>query len=204
MTRDHDPFTRALTSLRERVCQNAYGAGQPIVIVEEARRLNVSVTPVREALSCLSGEGFVERAASGGYFAPRLDAGIIRDRYRFQLTCLSAALVRVAPAGIDRGVSPVISVRTLFDQIVSRSGSLALNDAYGRISALLSMFAGAERVLFADIREEAGELYDRHNSSDRHGLAETLERYHARRIGRAADLLTALSHGDPAELVPVS
>ena len=195
MTRDHDPFTQALLSLRERVVRNVYGAGQPIVIVEEARRLKVSVTPVREALSRLSGEGFVERAASGGYFSPRLDAAIVRDRYTFQLTCLKAALALVAPAVVFSISAQPAATRSIFDQIIRRSGSSALADAYQRVSALLGVFASVEGILIPDREQEARELHRCLADPERRGLIDALERYHGRRIALAADVVTALGEG---------
>lgn len=53
--RKHDPFTLALESLRARAEQGSFTPGAPVVIIEEARRLNLSATPVREALGWLCG-----------------------------------------------------------------------------------------------------------------------------------------------------
>lgn len=80
MTRNHDPFDLTLASLRQQVVSGRCRPGEPIVIQAEAQRLGVSTTPVREALSWLCGEGLVERARSGGYFAPALTTAILRDR----------------------------------------------------------------------------------------------------------------------------
>jgi DNA-binding transcriptional regulator YhcF (GntR family) len=203
MTRDHDPFTQAFVSLRARIARNDYGAGQPIVIVEEARRLKISVTPVREALSRLGGEGLVERAASGGYFAPRFDAAIVSDRYRFRLTCLLAALDLITSSASVNASTPPGAGFT-FDQIISRSGSPSLADAYNRANTLLSGFVSVEGVVVPDPEVEDADLRRRYMDPDRVGLAEALTRYHRRRMDRAADLVTAMQDrgaprlGDPA------
>ena len=62
MIRKHDPFTLALDSLRARAEEGAFTPGAPVVIIDEARRLNLSTTPVREALGWLCGFGLIERA----------------------------------------------------------------------------------------------------------------------------------------------
>lgn len=200
MTRDHDPFTQALISLRARTTHGVYAPGQPIVIVEEARRLRLSATPVREALSWLSGEGLVERAASGGYFAPRLDAAIIRDRYGFQLTCLRAALDLASPAVATRRIQRVGRAQSTFDQIIRRSGSSSLGEAYRRVAAMLEIFVVLEAALIPDHIQEAADLHHRHGDAERTGLWDALVRYHQRRADLAADLLIALRDG-PASSV---
>ena len=195
MTRDHDPFTQALLSLRERIVGGDYGAGHPIVIVEEAKRLRVSVTPVREALSRLSGEGFVERAASGGYFALRLDAAILRDRFRFQLVCLRAALDLLASAVSLPSTPRPSRAQAVFDQIIDRSGSPSLVEAYRRVAALLDVIYRVEAALIPDLENEAEDIHRRYTDLQFGGLVEALDRYHARRIALAADLLIAAADG---------
>lgn len=202
MTRDHDPFTQALISLRDRTTHGVYAPGQPIVIVEEARRLRLSATPVREALSWLSGEGLVERAASGGYFAPRLDAAIIRDRYGFQLTCLTTALGLASSALPNRKFLQGTAAQTTFDQMIRRSGSATLGDAYRRVAAMLGMLAAVEAALIPDHAEEAIDIRRRYSEAEQTGLMEALVRYHRRRMDLAADLLIAFReqpHSPPGE-----
>lgn len=54
------------TTLRRELLSDRIGAGERLREVELAERLNVSRTPVREALRRLESDGFVERAAAGG------------------------------------------------------------------------------------------------------------------------------------------
>src|SRR5690606_3767999 len=87
MARRRDPFMMALESLRARAEQGVYAPGCPVVITDEARRLNLSTTPVREALVWLSGFGLIERSPTGGFLTPRLERAIVRDRFAFRLQC---------------------------------------------------------------------------------------------------------------------
>lgn len=197
MTRDHDPFTKALASLRDRATRGLYLPGQPIVMMREAQRLTLSVTPVREALAWLSGEGLVERAASGGYFALRLDAAVVRDRYGFQVMCLGSALRLAPPRQAIRSTERPVRAQATFDQIVQRSGSSTLLDAYQRVASLLAMFTSVEIGLFPDHEDEALDLQRRYADPQAQGLFEALSQYHQRRIDLASDLL-ALWNGRTA------
>lgn len=199
MTRNHDPFTQALLSLRERTTRGVYGPGQPIVIVEEAKRLSLSVTPVREALSWLSGEGLVERAASGGYFAPRLNAAIVRDRFGFQWICLTSALSMAPVAPAVRAIGRHVRAQATFDQIIRRTGSPALLDAYRRVASQLRAISTAEAALLSDIADEAYDIHRQHAEPQGSGLAEALARYHQRRIDLAADLVIVMRDGPPVQ-----
>ena len=201
MAKSHDPFLLVLARIRERVQAGVHPAGRPIVIVEEARRLGVSTTPVREALACLCGEGLVERGPSGGFLAVHLDAGAVRDRYGFRLICLLAALDLTSGLPTygrtpDRGEAPDRDLHDLFDGLVRRSGNAALGRAYDRVVGQLRRLDAAAIRIFPDAAVEADRLLAL-AAADRNGdLRDALGVYHARRAGSAAIL--ALEAGRPA------
>ncbi len=190
MTRNHDPFDLALASLRQQVVSGRCRPGEPIVIQAEAQRLGISTTPVREALSWLCGEGLVERARSGGYFAPALTTAILRDRYRFQLMCLMSALTLDPALSMPASVDPNESA-PLFDRMVDRSGSPGLIRAYRWVAGFLSMHQSAERDLIGDAPAEMQALERAHAVPGAPGLIEGLIDYHQRRIDLASVLLMA-------------
>lgn len=193
MTRRPDPFLLALESLRFRVEQGVFAPGRPVVIVEEARRLRLSTTPVREALAWLSGHGLIERAPTGGYVAARLDPAVVRDRFVFRLHCLS---ISVNGASQSHARAPSLNGhdaadRSLADHLlraVKGTGNAALVDAYQRVSSQLAQLAGAERRLFRDIDEEAATIIGLFEAPAGGGLPDVLKAYHQRRI-EAAPLL---------------
>ena len=88
MARNRDPFAAALRTLRERVVTGVFSPGLSIIILDEAKALGLSTTPVREALAWLGGEGLIERAPAGGYSGLRLDAAGLAGRYRLRRHCL--------------------------------------------------------------------------------------------------------------------
>lgn len=193
MNRKHDPFTQALESLRARADQGAFTPGAPVVIIEEARRLGLSPTPVREALGWLCGFGLMERAPMGGFLAPRLDPALVRDRFAFRLVCLETSLNgldRAHPPG-DRGARPSPVCRSLADQMlraVRSTGNAAMVDAYQRVNSQLTQLAGVERQVFGNIDEEAEALVRLFRQSTNSDLVEALAAYHHRRM-QAAPLL---------------
>ncbi|MGV9009948.1 hypothetical protein [Brevundimonas sp.] len=193
MTRRRDPFTQALDSLRDRAEQGIFVPGQPVVILDEARRLQLSTTPVREALAWLCGYGLIERAPTGGYLAPRLDPAIIRDRMTFRLHCLLASFEKATgnyrrePAPGD----PQTPQRRLVDhmlRMVRGTGNAALVEEYVRVTSQLQQLERAEQRLFLDVEVEAETVISLFETPDRPGLREAVIAYHQRRI-EAAPLL---------------
>lgn len=65
--RQRDPFGLALASLREAL-EEGLAPGQHLSVVDIAASLDLSTSPVREALSRLCGEGLVEDRRGLGYF----------------------------------------------------------------------------------------------------------------------------------------
>lgn len=186
MTRLHDPFTQALQVMRHAAQSGGYTPGRPIVIVDEARRLNLSTTPIREALAWLCGEGLVERAPAGGFLAPQLDGTVVRDRFAFRLMCLTSSLdsFRDPPPSLPAATAEA-RLATLLDQLVASTGNVALMAAFERVGGQLLLVAGAERRLFSDLEAEADGIAALPPGPR---LRDALVVYHQRRI-EAAPLL---------------
>jgi hypothetical protein len=201
MARNRDPFTLAFASIRDHIQTGELAGGAPIIVIEEARRLQMSTTPVREALARLCGEGLVERATSGGYVALRLDAAAARDRYVMQHHYLHIAIDPdrqphrpAPPAPSHAGTSPGLAVDALFNSVVSISGSTTLWDAFSRVSGQLAVLRGCEPFLFGDLKHEADSLYEAYSGGLDARFAQAVAHYHDRRL-QAVGALTALSAG---------
>ncbi len=192
MTRRRDPFMTALDSLRTRAEQGVYVPGSAIVIMEEADRLNVSTTPVREALVWLCGYGLIERSPMGGFLAPRLDRAIISDRFAFRLQCLVSSLtsssqIQGREQGYNGSRQSDCDLAGHMLRAVRRSGNAALVDAYQRVSRGLIILDPAERRLFKDFDAERRAIVELFEVSSGE-LLDALRAYHHRRI-EAAPLL---------------
>lgn len=182
----------ALESLRARAEQGVYVPGAPVVIMDEARRLSLSTTPVREALVWLSGYGLIERSPMGGFLAPRLDPAIVRDRFGFRLQCVVGSLTegglsQARDQGLNGSDQPGRDLDAAMLRAVRGTGNAALIDAHVRVCRQLVQLAPAEVRLFPDRAEEEAAVVRLFESSD-DGLPQALERYHRRRM-EAAPLL---------------
>lgn len=192
-------FSTALSSLRLRAVRAEYRPGQSVVVIEEARRLRLSTTPVREALACLCGEGLFERSPNEGFLYPRLDSGLIRDRLAFRLGLLEAALeARSSQAvGFQAGAegAPVVLLQQQFSRVIRAGGNQAALDAYRRVAAQLSGLRKTERRVFGDVDQEALGLL---SSLARGEAGPAVAAYHRRR-SEAASLLLLDLEGDAGQ-----
>lgn len=197
MTRRRDPFMMALESLRARSEEGVYVPGAPVVILEEARRLNLSTTPVREALVWLCGYGMIERSPMGGFLAPRLDPAVVRDRYAFRLQCVLISLTGAGRTqGREQGLNGAghsgLGPAEHMLRAVRSTGNGSLIDAYLRVCRQLVQLASAERRLFRDFDAEAAALAALFEAPDGARLPESLPEgltaFHRRRV-EAAPLL---------------
>ncbi len=200
MTRRPDPFFMALESLKSRAESGDFAPGAPIVILDEARRLGLSPTPVREALAWLSGYGLIERAPTGGYVMRRLDPARVRDGMSFRSLCLELSLngagqVHGQGRAREAADSPEQALREQLFRAVRDTGNGALIEAYQRISSLLAQLITAERRLFADLEAEAASIIALFESPPGLGLPEALAAYHQRRIDAAALLVVEAEAG---------
>jgi len=195
MTRIRDPFGQALEALRQSVAAGRHAPGRPIVIADEARTLNLSATPIREALCWLGGEGLVERGGAGGFFALRLDATALGQRYGFRRLCLLEMMVRdpgEPPPGLITASSAAQRLVELWRWRVRSIGDIALYEAFASVQGRLDRFAGAEARLFPDLDAEAERLAGARPDE----AADLIGAYHDRRAAVAAVLvLNAESEG---------
>lgn len=211
MARNRDPFTQALASLRGRIQSGHLHGGTQVIVQDEARRLQLSTTPIREALARLSGEGLVERAVSGGYVTTRLDATAARDRYamrgehiRIALGLNAAALGRIRPpAPAFDAAAPGPAVGRLFSTIVCSAGNQVLWTDFVRVTGQLKLLCRLEPSLFSDLETEASNLHAAYEEVESQQFTEAVARFHSRRISAAA-ALAALGYLNPDRGVQVA
>lgn len=201
MARNRDPFTQALASLRERIQSGVLAGGRPVIVQDEAERLRLSTTPIREALARLSGEGLVERASSGGYVTLRLDAAAVRDRYAMQAYYVRIALELNLEALGSTGPpqplrvgeeTPATAVRRLFSGLVCSAGNALLWDGFQKVGGQLDLFRRLEPRLFPDLGGEAAALFAAYADIAGEAFEEAICRYHRRRMAAAGALAALL------------
>jgi DNA-binding GntR family transcriptional regulator len=96
----------ALTSLRSAILDGRLAGGTRLVQTELAAELNISTTPLREALRDLAVEGLVVMDPHRGAVVRRLDIDEVREIYQLRITLEPLMVRRVAelvtPAQLDR------------------------------------------------------------------------------------------------------
>ena len=78
---DVTPVERAYQETRARILDGRYRPGAPLSELTLARAFGMSRTPVREMLTRLHQEGWVERVPSRGYFVARVTLRAIQDSF---------------------------------------------------------------------------------------------------------------------------
>ncbi|HEX8238260.1 MAG TPA: GntR family transcriptional regulator [Allosphingosinicella sp.] len=163
--------------------------------------LSSSVTPVRDALHLLTGEGLVRTRTGDGFHLPALNEPRLDDLYAWTAEVLILALRNRSPRSVPReGAERDLVERTaaLFSAIAARSPNAehgavmtSLNDRLHSVRLLELQVLGAidselEDMIAADIED------------DRRQLARLVGAYHRRRRRHAAELVRAAYRTPPS------
>lgn len=193
-----EPFQVALAAIRDRLQSGALPPGARATAVDLADDLGLSTTPVREALSRLTGEGVLEDRRGQGYFVRRLGAIDVADLYRRSLAHLLIALeprrssrMPTAEASADpqdAPFDPVVSVEARFRGWVGATGSQLLIGAFRVVQIQLGPVRRLEAQVLHDLEPEARVLLD--GDASRGERLAVLRQFHAIRI-RESDRLAA-------------
>ncbi|TQF68804.1 GntR family transcriptional regulator [Rhodococcus spelaei] len=161
--------------------------GEFIRLDETAAELGVSVTPVREALLTLRGEGLVELVPHRGYVVASLTRGDINDLFWLQGQIAEQLAIRATPEVTPEILDELRSVNADLAQAVSESDAGRIEDLEFSFHRVLNHLAGANKLswfLLNAIRYTPVHFY----SGDR-GWGEAATASHTR-------LIDALAAGD--------
>lgn len=198
MSRDRDPFERALEAIRLKLRVGEGLQGRALAINLLAKEFGVSQTPVREALAWLAGEGLIARTRAG-YVGRSHDVTSLAELYRLNLAHVLAALSadsRSAPGRASgrwrQAVWPVTEgddPNQVFDVVVALAGDRTLLAALRRTREPLSVFIPAEGVVIGDAGEVMSDLGQAYPDPAR--LRAVARVFYRRRIQGSAQLLEA-------------
>ena len=169
-------------------------------------RHRASVTPVREAICRLVGEGLAEFRPHGGFRVPRLRAEQLSDLYALNAATLAQALRAAEDTALDRAVRSFVpppayagpaaigdTVSTLFAGLALATG----NSEYVRLVEHLSdRLAGARIAEAGVLKNMHGELAPLRESPEfglRGAVSRLVARYHRRRLRHADPIADRLS-----------
>ena len=196
MGKSRDALGIVLAGLRELLAAGAIAPGAVISIGDLALSYRVSVTPVREALSRLAGEGILRATRRLGYERPDLEPEDLRQLYDFRESLLLGAVRLAPPSGppaTPESFEGGQGAARLFEAVIAEAGNAPLAKAYATTALLLAPAVALEPRLFDDLRSERAVLAAAHRDRNT-GAFETDLRVHHRRRRAAANRLIELLH----------
>jgi len=197
MVEARDPYAVALGALRRMAGEGRFQWGEAVVVKVVAAELQLSTTPVREALACMSGLGLIEHRRGHGYFYPSLTAADIIDLYDVEWTYVHGALTlhHRGAASLQEAVAALgsrTSLRLLFAAIVDHTGNEALSARHAGIVEQLSSPERTRLALEEDPDEAVARMTRAVALGDRDLLLELVVVHHRQRCGRAGEITRLL------------
>ena len=190
---------RVYDALKRRVIGRMYRPGERLDPARLGEDLHSSVTPVRDALHVLAGEGLVETRTSDGFHVAPIDAPALQDLYQWNGQILLLA-TRVWPARgclireetDDRDSLAAHAAAMLFTSIAARSANAehlrAVHSANDRLEAVRM----SEAMALPDPQAEIAAMTELLERGDTAGLRRSIAAYHRRRRRAAAEIVRAL------------
>jgi DNA-binding GntR family transcriptional regulator len=181
------------THLRERIMSGQVRPGEFLRLEHIAEELGISVTPVREALVALRGEGFVQLQPRRGFVVSPLSRIDVQDVFRVQADIAGELAARAASMITDEQLEKLRSIQSELDKLHSAAGAgagsadeqEALNHEFHRLINTVSESRKLAWFLAAAVRYAPLSFY-----GDIHGwTAASHEDHHA--------VLDALAAHDP-------
>jgi len=192
--------TRIYDALRAIVLSRDFRPGDRLDAALLAERLGSSVTPVRDALNTLTGEGLVETRRAGGFYLPPLDEPALKDMYAWEAQILRLALkeAKLVPADppTERHTRPYAErVSDLVGAVTGRSTNGEHARASLGLTARLHVVRTFEEAVIEDAPRELARLEYALDLADRVSLRRLWNAWVNRRIGAAARLVRATYRG---------
>jgi DNA-binding GntR family transcriptional regulator len=196
-------FERVYHALKDQLGGGRYAAGQQLEPASLSYELNASITPVRDALHRLVGEGLVEAPRGDGFRTPLVTEVGLRHLYRW-----NAALLRLAAQARGVGQAPIQdgeserrpktaeamieATEHLFLAIAARSGNPEHAAAVLRLNGRLRPVRQIELAMLPDCEAEVDEMAARLAEDAMSGLRRSLAAFHRRRERQVGEIVAAL------------
>ncbi|OYW46615.1 MAG: hypothetical protein B7Z33_03215 [Sphingomonadales bacterium 12-68-11] len=193
-------FERVYLALREQLGAGRFAPGQHLEPAVLSQDLNASITPVRDALHRLAGEGLVDTARGEGFRIPRLTEMGLRHLYRWNAVLLDLAARGRADApwpSRERTVPPTSAAAVdlterLFLAVAARAGNPEVSAAVERINARLRPVRHVEFALELGPDDELDLLEQWLDGEADLPFRRALAAYHRRRERAVGDIVAAM------------
>ena len=198
MGKARDAFGLVLTGMRAKLLSGEIAPGQLLALGDLAAEFSTSVTPVREALTRLTGEGLLVGTRRAGFARPALSVDGLVDLYALHHGEVAWALDALARRGSAPGQAfpktacdDPLALDGVFVRLVSRAGNEALVIAHRTTTLQLGPARRVERVVLAGVDVELLALAAAAEAGAWRALSRAVVDYHVRRAGAAVSLLEA-------------
>lgn len=193
-------FERVYHALKEDLGSGRYAAGQPLEPAALSYALNASITPVRDALHRLVGEGLAETRRTDGFRTPLVTERGLRQTYRWNAALLDLATRGQAPQDprlpvLDDSESLPDATARLFRALARWSGNVEHVAAVDRLNARLRPVRCREPRWLAQAEDELAGIAALMQARERPALRRALGKFHRRRERVVADLVASLLEG---------
>lgn len=184
---------RSYATIRQRLLTGAYRPGQRLEANRIAGDLAVSMTPVRDALNRLTGEGLVEAEVGEGFRVPFVTSdglrGLIDWNRHLSLLCARRIRRRLEQHNVTDDMDYADRATLLFSRLAKDTGLAEAVSTMDRISARLHRLRMIEAELIPSATGEIVLLGEAFDNGDRRQLGRLLEKYHRIRLRIVPDLV---------------
>lgn len=194
---------RAYDVLKQRILVGAFRPGQRLEPTDIGQMLEMSITPVRDALHVLAGEALIEARTSNGFHVPLASEAALRDLYAWNAQTLLAAIATWPKTSEQDVTQPVFAAAppdsadpsALFAKIAMRSSNKEHLRVVRSNSDRLHAARRAEPMVINGMQLELRSLTEAANQADRASLRLLLNAYHRRRVRQVALLVQFINEG---------
>lgn len=194
-------FERVYLALKDLLGSARFAAGQHLEPAALSQELNVSITPVRDALHRLAGEGLVDTSRGEGFRMPPVTEVGLRHLYRWNAALLDlAARARSgpgAPGRVAEGESegtpgPIEATEGLFLKVAARPGNPEHLAAIIRLNDRLRPVRQTELAVLVEPLAELEPIAAQLAGDAVLALRRSLTAYHRRRERVVGEIVAAL------------
>lgn len=184
---------RVYGALKARLLAGEFKPGERLDPAQLSETLASSVTPVRDVLNILRGEGLIETRTGEGFFRPHVTAPDLEDLYDWAEQILLLAIRHwpkpAAPALLSDAPA---SARMLFEAVCARSTNAEYRRAILGLNDRLEAARMVEPLVLADVEPELEALRTALAQANGNEAARIVTGYHRRRRRQASDIVRAV------------
>jgi DNA-binding transcriptional regulator YhcF (GntR family) len=191
---------RSYAQLKRRLLEGQFPSGQRLEATRLAEDMDVSITPVRDVLNRLAGEGLVLAIAGDGFYVPVQNESTLRDMLDWSAFLLQhsirVALNSMGDVAVRSGeTSP--GAAALFSKMVAAMDSVEWDRALASLNDRISAMRSHDEAVVGGVVEELALLSTEISAGRGKAVARIIRIYHRRRRAKLRVYVARLANGHP-------